>query len=152
MQVILCNNASESNIINKTVEDIISVNAIIKGNISVETPNLLLSFTQDSNHINYMKIPEYHRSYFITDIIDLTGSRYEIRGKVDVLESFKNDILRLSAIIDKQQNVSMDNLYLDDNSFVVENTEFNSVINFPHGFNDNGEYILITAGGGGGII
>ena len=32
------------------------------------------------------------------------------------------------------------------------NKEFNTVLNFPNGFNDNGEYILITAGGGGGIV
>ena len=152
MQVKLCNTPSERNIINKYIDEVATVNAVIKGELSVETPVLILDYTGDSNNINYMVIPELHRTYFINDIIKLTGQRYEIHGKSDVLESFKNDILAMNCIINKQQGATQSNMYLDDGSFVLENKEFNTVINFPNGFNDNGEYILITAGGGGGII
>lgn len=152
MQVTLCNTPSERNIINKVIQDVISINATIKGELSVENPVLLLDYTGDSNNINYMKIPELNRTYFINEIIKLTGQRYEVHGKSDVLESFKNDILNMNCIINKQQSPLQANMYLDDGSFVLENKEFNSVVNFPNGFNDNGEYILITAGGGGGII
>ena len=58
----------------------------------------------------------------------------------------------MNCIVNKQQGTENANLFLDDGSYVLENREFNSVINFPNGFNENGEYILITAGGGGGII
>lgn len=152
MQVTLCNTPSERNIINKVIQDVISVNATIKGELSVENPVLILDYTGDSNNINYMKIPELHRTYFINEIIKLTGQRYEVHGKSDVLESFKNDILNMNCIINKQQSATQSNMFLDDGSFVMENKEFNSVINFPNGFNETGEYILITAGGGGGII
>ena len=153
MDVTLCNNASESNIINKTITDIKQVSCVVKGNLSVMDPILLLAYdgTVDPD-INYMKIPDLNRCYFITDIINLTGGRFEIRGKVDVLESFKAGILGLSVIIDKQEGPSESNMYLDDGSYMVENKEFNNVINFPLGFNATGEYVLITAGGGGGII
>lgn len=153
MDVTLCNNASESNIINKTITDIKQVSCVVKGNLSVMDPILLLAYdgTVDPD-INYMKIPDLNRCYFITDIINLTGGRFEIRGKVDVLESFKAGILGLSVIIDKQEGPSESNMYLDDGSYMVENKEFNNVINFPSGFNATGEYVLITAGGGGGII
>ena len=152
MQVTLCNTPSERNIINKVIQNVVSVNAIIKGELSVENPVLILDYTGDSNNINYMKIPELNRTYFINEIIKLTGHRYEVHGKSDVLESFKNDILNMNCIINKQQSPMLSNMYLDDGSFVLENKEFNSVLNFPKGFNTNGEYILITAGGGGGII
>ena len=152
MQVTLCNTPSERNIINKVIQDVISVNATIKGELSVENPVLILDYTGDSNNINYMRIPELHRTYFINEIIKLTGQRYEVHGKSDVLESFKNDILNMNCIINKQQSATQSNMFLDDGSFVMENKEFNSVINFPNGFNETGEYILITAGGGGGII
>lgn len=153
MDVILCNNASESNIINKTISNIGLVSCVVKGNLSITDPILLLSYNSalDPN-INYMRIPELNRSYYITEITDLTGGRFEIRGKVDVLESFKAGILGLSAIIDKQEGAGDINMYLDDGSYMVENKEFNSVINFSGGFNSTGEYVLITAGGGGGII
>ena len=152
MNITLCQNLSENNIINKSIIDVESITAVIKGPISVETPVLLLQYDSSLQDINYFKIPEFDRSYYITDVVDLTGGRYQITGKSDVLESFKNAILGLSAIVDKQQGTGLSNIYLDDGSFVVENKEFNSVINYPNGFNSSGEYILITAGGGGGII
>lgn len=154
MDILLYNNASEPNEINKalTLKDTIT-SAVIKGNLSYESPVFTLVYDGTVAHdINYMYVQELGRYYFITDIINLTGGRYEIRGKVDVLESFKSAVLRLSAVIDKSSETIKRNMFLDDGSFIFENKEFNSVINFPNGFNDAGEYILITAGGGGGII
>lgn len=152
MNVTLCQNLSENNIINKSIQDVDSIPCSIKGPISVENPVLLLDYDSDLQDINYVKIPEFARCYFITDIVNLTGHRYQITCKSDVLESFKQDILSLNAIIDKQQEITQSNLFIDDGSFIAENKEFNTVLNFPNGFNDNGEYILITAGGGGGIV
>ena len=153
MDVILCDNKSERNIINKDVIELITRTCTIKGNLSLEAPVILLAYDSTNfPNINYMKIPEFNRNYYVTDIIDLTGGRYEIHGKVDVLESFKASILNLPVIVSKASGMGAVNMFLDDGSFVTENKEFNSVINFPSGFNDDGEYILITAGGGGGII
>lgn len=152
MDAILCQNYSENNIINKRIEEIDTASCTIKGPISVEAPVLILDYDSSLQDINYIKIPEFNRSYYITDTVNLTGQRYQISCKSDVLESFKNNILALSVIIDKQQNVTDTNLFLDDGSFISENKEFNTVLNFPSGFNADGEYILITAGGGGGII
>ena len=153
MDIILYNNASEPNEINKDITQIDTASAVIKGDISYETPTLILNYDGDVvDSINYFGIQELNRYYFITDIKNLTGGRYQVQGRVDVLESFKNSILALSAIVDKS-NISRDvNMYLDDGSYIVENKEFNTVINFSTGFNEAGEYILITAGGGGGII
>lgn len=152
MNVTLCQNFSENNIINKSIQDVDIVSCTIKGPLSVENPVLILDYDSDLQDINYIRIPEFNRCYYITDIVNLTGHRYQITCKTDVLESFKNDIFALAVIIDKQQNVTETNLFLDDGSFISENKEFNTVLNFPSGFNANGEYILITAGGGGGII
>ena len=152
MDIKLCQNLSENNIINKTIQEIATATAVIKGALSVENPRLILTYNASLQDINYLKIAELHRNYYITDVINLTGGRYEIQAKSDVLESFKNDILGLSDIIDKQEGAESTNMYLDDGSYVTENKEFNTVINFPSGFNADGEYILITAGGGGGII
>ena len=152
MTVNLYNTPDEQNVIGKVKTLIDTATCTIKGNISYENPVLLLQYDSSVvDNINYMEIPELNRCYFITDLINLTGGRYEIHAKVDVLESFKNVILNLSAIIDKGQN-GLVNMFIDDGSFICENKEFNSVLNFPYGFNNEGEYILITAGGGGGII
>ena len=153
MNVKLINTPDEQNVIGKVKTLIDTAQCTIKGNISYENPVLLLAYDGNvSDQINYMEIPELNRCYFITDLINLTGGRYEVHGKVDVLESFKDAVLGLAAIVDKVNDQNTGNLFLDDGSFIVENKEFNTVLNFPNGFNDEGEYILITAGGGGGII
>lgn len=153
MTVNLYNTPDEQNVIGKAKTLIDTATCTIKGNISYENPVLLLQYDSGTvDKINYMEIPELNRCYFITDLINLTGGRYEVHAKVDVLESFKNAVLGLTAIVDKVNDQNTGNLFLDDGSFIVENKEFNTVLNFPSGFNDAGEYILITAGGGGGII
>ena len=62
--------------------------------------------------------------------------------------SNKNAIRNLTCIIDKQENsaTTYSDKYLDDGSFITECRTFNSILNFPQGFNDAGEFILITAG------
>lgn len=153
MEVKLYNTNDEQNVIGKTKTLIDTATCTIKGNISYENPIILLTYDSNvADSINYMEIAELNRFYFITDIVNLTGGRYEVHCKVDVLESFKDQIFSLTAIVDKTVLATLANQFIDDGSFVCENKEFNTVINFPNGFNENGEYILITAGGGGGII
>ena len=94
---------------------------------------------------NYCFIPKFNRYYFIDEIIPITGDRSIIKCKVDVLESFKDDIKSLTAIINKQETIS--DKFIDDGSWIVENKDFLQSYNFSNGFNDSGEFILITAGG-----
>lgn len=149
MNIKLCSSTSEIVAINKDITIIDDVLATIKGALSVENPVLILQYKSDiQSNVNYVYIPEYNRYYFVTDVINLTGGRYELHCKVDVLMSFKDYILNLSCIVDKQSSKDNANMYLDDGSFVVQSKEFVNTINFPRGFNDNGEFILITAGGG----
>ena len=64
---------------------------------------------------------------------------------VDVLETYKNSILGLSAIIDN--STSNNDNYMPSNLWVSKVKTKTDVINFPSGLDDTGSYILITAGG-----
>ena len=66
--------------------------------------------------------------------------------EVDPLMSFKNDILALNVVASKQSSAEHGDEYIDDGSLVTDNLMFKTVYNFPTGFNNNSEYILITAG------
>ena len=96
---------------------------------------------------NYMYIAEFDRYYFITDISTIRNNIWRIEGEVDVLMSFRDDILSSSCIIDKVENEAHANLYLDDGSFVMDSRKYNEIKEFPNGLNNNGAYILICAGG-----
>lgn len=137
------NNTIGKNIISLKQE----VSCDVKGDISIVNPVVVLSFDVETLKTNYVYIPSYGRYYYISDIINLSGGRVELHLKVDVLESFKDDIKNSIAIIDKQQLSEKSNVYLNDGSYVTQEKEFHSVINFQNGFLDDGEYILITCGG-----
>ena len=147
MLIHLCNTPDERNIINKNIRQIGDVNAVIKGEISIEKPIFIFDFDGNADNINYMIISELGRNYFIDDVIHLTGHRYEIHASVDVLESFKGSILSLSCVIEKQEQDLLCNKYYNDGSFISSEKEFIYSKNFPNGFNENGEFVLITAGG-----
>lgn len=147
MEVKLLYNQSENNTIGKKVSTVSTVEVVAKNSISVNKPVLIITYSSNIKTANYCYISEYGRYYYIDEIIYLTGNRAEIHLSCDVLESFKNDILNLPCIIDKQQNKSKANMYLNDGSYVVQSNETNSIVSFPNGFNDNGEFILICAGG-----
>lgn len=98
-------------------------------------------------HYNYMYISEFDRYYFIDEIVSVRNRLWTIKASVDVLMSFKNDILSSEVIIDKVEDESAANLYLDDGSFVMDSRKYNEIKEFPSGLNETGEYILICAGG-----
>lgn len=147
MQVVLCQNLSENDIINKNISVVDTASCTIKGPISVENPVLILDYDSDLQDINYIRISEFSRCYYITDIVNLSGHRYQITCKTDVLESFKESILSLSCVVEKQEQDALCNKYYNDGSFVSQEKEFIYTKDFPEGFLDDGEYILITAGG-----
>ena len=151
MEVILYRNSSENNVIGKTLTQIKSVEANLKNDVSVINPTFILYYTDNILQSNYCFIPKFNRYYFIDEIIPITGDRCIVKCRVDVLESFKEDIKSLTVILDKSQSIYKSNKYLDDGSFVVENKDFNTIHNFPNGFNEEGTFILICAGGGGSL-
>ena len=151
MEVILYRNSSENNVIGKSLAQIKSVEANLKNDVSIINPTLVLNYTANILNSNYCFIPKFNRYYFIDEIVPITGDRCIVKCRVDVLESFKEDIKSLTVILDKAQSIYKSNKYLDDGSFIVENKDFNTIHNFPNGFNEEGTFILICAGGGGSL-
>lgn len=148
MQIILYRNISENNTIGKLVTEISTVEARLKERVSALDIILELKTTDDIlKVVNYIHIPKLKRKYFVVDKYILTNGICNLRCHVDVLETFKTDILSLKVIANKSQLESKTDLYIDDGSFVSENRMITQVYNFPKGFNNNGEFILITVGG-----
>ena len=151
MEIKLYKNLSENNVIGKTLTQIKSVEAQLKNDVSIINPTLVLNYTANILDSNYCFIPKFNRYYFIDEIVPISGDRCIVKCRVDVLESFKEDIKSLTVILDKAQSIYKSNKYLDDGSFIVENKDFNTIHNFPNGFNEEGTFILICAGGGGSL-
>ena len=145
MEVIFYYNASDARVIKKNIIGGESFEGQARDEVDIMTPVILFDNPEILRY-NYAYIPEFQRYYDITNRNAFREGLWEISFAVDVLMSFKADILNLSVIVDKQSMDENGNEYIDDSSLVAENVMFQTVYNFPSGFNSTGEYILITAG------
>ena len=145
MEIRLYNNVSDNRTIRKKLLNEFSLTGTLRDScsliepvINIESPNVL--------RFNYAYIPDFQRYYFVKEITNLRKNIWTLELEVDPLMSFKGDILALDVVVDKQSSDSIGDEYIDDGSLVADNNTFTSVYNLSSGFNDRGEYILITAG------
>ena len=148
MRVILYNTTSDNRVLNKHITLIKEIDAELKDADDVISPTLKIQRFKDWEKVNYIYIESFNRYYYVNTIKQLLGNTILLNCSVDVLMSNKDAIRNLTCIIDKQENsaTTYSDKYLDDGSFITECRTFNSILNFPQGFNDAGEFILITAG------
>lgn len=148
MRVILYNTTSDNRVLSKNISLIKEIDAELKDANNVISPTLKIQRFEGWEKVNYIYIKSFNRYYYVNTIKQLLGNTILLDCSVDVLMSNKDAIRNLSCIIDKQENSSTtySDKYLDDGSFITECRTFNSILNFPAGFNDDGEFILITAG------
>ena len=145
MEVQFFYNQSDDRVINKTL--IIGDTFVGSPRDEVSIMNPVIRFESEGIlRYNYAYIPEYQRYYSIVDRTIYRDGLWDVTFAVDVLMSFRNDIMSLNVIVDKQSMEANGDEFIDDGSLVTENVMFQTVYNFPNGFNDTGEYILITAG------
>lgn len=130
----------------KELTDGITLTGTLRGQSSVMSPSLLI---QDIAVIgyNYCYIPDFGRYYYINDINALRANLFELSLGIDVLMTYASEIRGNYAIVDKVENFGVAFNYINDGSWINTNRTDQSIINFANGFNDNGEFILITAGG-----
>lgn len=150
MRIVLYTCTAETNRVDK--EDYITNAFQLEGTLRSETsaldPVIKIEKTNPlAYNYNYMFIKDFHRFYFITNIIHIRNNLWEIHAHVDVLYSWMTDIKKSRAVIDRTSSFDLANLYLDDGSFVMDSHKYNTVKSFSNGFNNNSSNILICAGG-----
>ena len=145
MDIKLYYNTSDNKTIRKNLINEFSLSGTLRDSCSLLGPVINI---ESSNvlRFNYAYIPDFQRYYFVKEITNLRKNIWILELEVDPLMSFKGDILALQVVVDKQSSDSIGDEYIDDGSLVADNYTFKSVYNFNKGFNDHGEYILITAG------
>lgn len=145
MVITLYKNNSPNYFINKVLAAATTFSGTLRGESSTIDPIIIIE-AENLSQYNYLYIPSFGRFYYINNIESVRNNLWRLTCHVDVLNTYRSEILTHQAIVLKatQQNVS--DLMIDDGDWVVENKKSNTVISFPSGLNDLGEYILITAG------
>lgn len=145
MEVHFYYNNSDSRVINKNLIEGKVFEGQARDEVNVMAPTIRFD-TNEVMQYNYAYIPELKRYYYITDKTVFREGLFDVTFGVDVLMSFRGDIMQLVVVADKQSMPENGDEYIDDSSLVAEAVMFQTVHNFPNGFNSTGEFILITAG------
>lgn len=139
-------NNSEPYRIGKSLTGKYAESCILKDGTSVENPILLITNYNNITDCNYMYIDDFHRYYFIEDIVSIRQGLWEVHAHVDVLESYANQIKACSATLKRQEHLF--NMYLDDPEFkTYNNADIVTKLFTGSEFTKNMEYILVVAGG-----
>lgn len=145
MNVKLYKNNSERNRLNKYLTNETTFDCILLESTSIITPSIKLKAV--SPYIfNYAYITEFQRYYFINNITSLVNGLWKIDLYIDVLSTYANEIKNCECIVRDTENVKTNN-YINDSRWITSVRDKTEVINFPSGLSNNGEFILITAGG-----
>lgn len=139
-------NKDPKNKINKTLNEGEEFEFVLKDRTSILRPTLIIGNTTDLYQYNYMYIPEFNRYYFIDDIVSLKNNLWEVSAHVDVLETYKNQILANNAILNRNQFKF--NTYLNDPDWMVY--AYDDIITFrftQSEFTKGLDYLLVVAGG-----
>ena len=113
MIVTFYNNLSNYNVVNKSLEEINILSFTFKENSNILNPALILKNYEGGN---YCYIKELGRYYFVKDIDLLGNGLFKINCEIDVLMSYKEDIIN-------------SDFYSKDGVLVITNNEidFNSL-------------------------
>lgn len=145
MQIKLYYNTSDNRCIKKNITNEFALTGTLRESTSIINPEITVTLS-DPVRYNYCYIPVLKRYYYINNVISVKNGVWKLIMEVDPLMSFKNDILALKVVVSKQSSTTNGDEYIDDGSLVTDNLMFKTVYNFANGFNNNSEYILITAG------
>jgi hypothetical protein len=139
-------NQSEPNKLNKQLLQGDTFNGTLRNECEIEEPTILIESDSTLTSYNYFYIPDFNRFYFRTSITFVRKNLWRVTGKSDPLMSFKEAILEFKVILKDSENAGANN-YLSGNQWKSLVKTKTDIINFPNGLSENGEFILITAGG-----
>lgn len=142
MKIITYNTSDDSINVFKLLFDANEIDITLKNSVELLDPTIVLSGSIPT--FNYCYIPEFKRYYYKGEVRKVNNNLYEIQLHVDPLMSFADNIKLSYALIEHNEYVS--NNYLPDPSYKSEVRKTTECRNFPNGFNNEPEFILITCG------
>lgn len=137
---------SENNRVVKTLTDEKQLSGELRNQTSVLNPSIRIESADNISSYNYAYISEFGRYYYITDIVSVRTKCWVVSLRCDVLMSYKDEIQGLNVILDNTQETGLSNYLASPNWVNLVKTKTDIKV-FPSGLSEQGEFILITAGG-----
>lgn len=138
--------ASENNRVVKTLTDEKQLSGELRNQTSVLNPSIIIESSDNISTYNFAYISEFGRYYYITDIMSIRTNCWVVSMRCDVLMSYKDEIRSMNVILNNTQETGLSN-YLSSPNWVNLVKTKTDIKTFPKGLSNEGEFILITAGG-----
>ena len=149
MNITLYKTKSANNVISKKLvsEKNLGNSCILGDNTSVTSPTVIIGGITSLDTIsdyNYAYIAQCHRYYYINDIIALSGGRVKLILSVDVLMTYKTDILNSTQLVTRQKNQGK--MYLANADWTLDGRTYlrSQYFNENHFDTQNDTFVLIT--------
>lgn len=104
MKLKLYTTNSDDNVVNKTLTNISELDITLKNDVDIINPVLIVSDVSKNIVPNYAYIEQLKRYYFINDYTPMNANHVKIELAVDVLMTYKDDILNSTSNITKSKN------------------------------------------------
>ena len=95
-----------------------SVEVNLKQATNINNPVFVL--TSNLVNFNYVYVPSWSRYYFVNDVVFGNNDLIELHCSLDVLASFRSNILTYDAFVERTSHPSFYNLDIRDNALSVE--------------------------------
>lgn len=107
--------SDDPRVLNKSLQNVATVNCQIYDSCSILAPVLMLRYDSNIMNSNYIRIPDWNRFYYINNInVDNAKTMY-VTAAVDVLNTYKEQILNCNATAIRNENTGT--TYVPDSSF-----------------------------------
>lgn len=147
MDITLYVNNSEVNKIKKSLSGANTLTGKLRNESNVISPQILIAAENPAGYgYNYCYIPDFKRYYFIKDITSIRQGIWNLSLESDPLMSFADAILNCQVILNETTETGKSN-YLPGRNWVNNCKNKTDILNFSNGLNNEGQFILITAGG-----
>lgn len=145
INVTLYTTSSEKNRIGKALTEVAKIQGNFREDANILTPTVVANVDYATvGGVNYMYVEEFARYYFVDTIVARRTGLVQFTGRCDVLETYKEGIKKLKAIIGRQ-SVNY-NLYLPDGNVQIEQERRLVVKKFPNVQAKETSFVLVVAG------
>lgn len=117
--IVFSTNSSPSNKLEKDLTEILTASGVLRDGASILNPEILIETEITESmvaKINYAYIEEFSRYYYVTDIKTGINNLWIVSMHVDVLMTYRENVLEQNGIVARQ--VNQFNMYLDDGWFM----------------------------------
>lgn len=139
----LYNNTQELNRIRKSPTLVRTLTGTLRDETNIVDPVITIEFSGTLTDVNYMRIAQLNRWYFITGIESVRNGLWRIYAHCDVLYTYAEGILATEAVV--ARNEKRWNLFLNDAMFKVYSNPRLQIANFPNKFSGE-SYVLVMNG------